>query len=135
MAQFTDDRGRVWSLNLTLGSAHELAKETGIDLLDIGQFQHATENPSSMLAAFGFSAKLFQILLVLTRDQRRYHNVSDAEFAAALRGEAVAAALKAYQQELQHFFAATGLPLYKALADAGKQLVESLSAAGQASTP
>lgn len=88
---FTDEQKRQWNLKITVGKAMLLRDEMN---LDVNQFI----DPKSGLIheLLVDSWKFLDILMLLTRDERKEKNVSDIDFANALGGETLDEAMEAF---------------------------------------
>jgi hypothetical protein len=99
MQTFTDSTGVEWHIELTLGIAWQ-AKDTIGDMLAWNETDFGTflTNPAAKM----------QLLRLLTDEEMRSRNLSEAEFGTRLNGESIAAAFHAIDEELQVFFRSVG---------------------------
>jgi len=88
---FKDEKGRQWSLKITVGKSMLLRDEMGLDVNQL------VDPKSGLLHELIVDSwKLLDILLLLTRDERKGLNVSDLDFADALGGETLDEATEAF---------------------------------------
>ena len=88
---FDDELGRRWNLKISVGKAMLLRDEMNLDVNQL------IDPKSGLLHELIVDSwKLVDILLLLTRDQRKDLSVSDKDFADALGGETLDAAVEAF---------------------------------------
>jgi len=88
---FKDEQGRQWNLNITIGKSMQLRDEMNLDV------NHLVDPKSGVLHELLVDSwKLLDILLLLTRDERKELGVSDKDFANALGGETLDEATEAF---------------------------------------
>lgn len=88
---FTDEQKRQWNLKITIGKAMLLRDEMNLDVNQL-------IDPKSGLIheLLVDSWKFLDILLLLTREERKALAVSDKDFADALGGETLDEAMEAF---------------------------------------
>ena len=88
---FHDEKGRRWNLRITVGKAMTLRQEMNLDINQL------IDPKSGLLHELIVDSwKLLDILLLLTRDERKEQSVSDKDFADALGGETLDEAVEAF---------------------------------------
>lgn len=88
---FKDEAGRQWNLKITVGKSMLLRDEMNLDVNQL------VDPKSGLLHELIVDSwKLLDILLLLTREERRELNVSDKEFADSLGGETLDEATEAF---------------------------------------
>lgn len=102
MKSFKDREGRAWDLFLTLGSLKRIKAATGLDMLDLRQWESNETNPLNRLSHD--PAVLADTLCALCRSQLDSRGLTDEQFADALGGEAIDDALMALVEEWADFF-------------------------------
>jgi len=103
MKTFTDSAGRTWTVSLTLDSAKRVRDLMGVNLLELEQ----GEPP--LLTRLGTDVILLcDCVFALVKPQADSAGVTDAEFGAALGGDVILAAQKAFYEELVSFFRQLG---------------------------
>jgi len=103
MKTFTDSAGRTWTVSLTLDSVKRVRDLLGVNLLELDQ----GEPP--LLTRLGTDVILLcDVTFAIVKPQADTAGVSDAEFGAALGGEVIMAAQKAFYEELVGFFRQLG---------------------------
>jgi hypothetical protein len=88
---FKDEQGRQWNLKLTIGKAMQLRDEMNLDVNQL-----IDPNSGLLHELMVDSWKLLDILLLITRDERKQISVSDEDFANALGGETLDEATEAF---------------------------------------
>ena len=103
MKTFTDSAGRTWTVSLTLDSVKRVRDLLGVNLLELDQ----GEPP--LLTRLGTDVILLcDVIFAILKPQADAAGVSDAAFGAALGGEVIMAAQKAFYEELVGFFRQLG---------------------------
>ena len=88
---FRDEKGRQWNLKITVGKAMLLRDEMNLDINQL------IDPKSGLLHELIVDSwKLLDILLLLTRDERKEQNISESDFANALGGETLDEATEAF---------------------------------------
>ena len=88
---FQDEKGRQWNLKITVGKAMLLRDEMNLDINQL------IDPKSGLLHELIVDSwKLLDILLLLTRDERKEQNISESDFANALGGETLDEATEAF---------------------------------------
>ena len=98
MAAFEDKTGRVWAVDITVGTVKRVRSLLGEDLMDVvggGDLLERIVSDPVLLA---------DMLYVICRPQAELENVTDDDFGAALAGDAIDAATKAFLEGLTDFF-------------------------------
>ena len=95
--KFTDKSGKAWDISLTIGSIKRVKSNIGVDLLDI----EGGEEPliSRLLLD---EVLLAEVIAELISDQ--LGDMSQAEMLDRFDGETLAAASKAFWEEMKGFF-------------------------------
>ena len=89
---FRDEKGRQWNLKITVGKAMLLRDEMNLDINQL------IDPKSGLLHELIVDSwKLLDILLLLTRDERKEQNISESDFANALGGETLDEATEAFR--------------------------------------
>jgi len=103
MRTFKDSSGREWKVELTIGAARRIRSLADVNLLELDQ----GEPP--LLTRLGLDVMLLcDVVYAAVRPQADDAGVSDEQFGAALGGEAILAARKAFFEELADFFRSQG---------------------------
>lgn len=90
---FSDNSGRLWKIDITVGSVKLCRKELGIDLLEKEIFQ--------TLAAD--MVKLVDVVWLLV-DKSKFPDVTDVDFAGSIGGDTIEAVVDAFAEALFDFF-------------------------------
>lgn len=103
MKAFKDSTGREWKVELTIGTAKRIRSLADVNLLELDQ----GEPP--LLTRLGLDVMLLcDVVYAAVKPQADDAGVSDEQFGAALGGEAILAARKAFFEELADFFRSQG---------------------------
>jgi hypothetical protein len=100
---FTDNAGRTWTIAMNLGAVKRLKGLLGVDLLALA------DGEPPLLTRLGTDVILLcDVIFALVKPQADQAGVTDEQFGAALGGEAILAAQKAFYEELTDFFLKLG---------------------------
>ena len=103
MRSFTDNAGRTWTIALSIGAVKRLKGLLGVDLLALA------EGDPPLLTRLGTDVILLcDIIFALVKPQADQACVTDEQFGAALGGDAILSAQKAFYEELADFFLKLG---------------------------
>jgi hypothetical protein len=103
MKTFTDNAGRGWTVALTIDSVKRVRDLLGVNLLELNK------GDPPLLTQLGQDVILLcDVIYCLVKPQADAAGVSDEQFGAALGGEAILEAQKAFFQELVGFFRQVG---------------------------
>jgi len=103
MHNFEDNEGSRWTLSLTFGSARRVKALLDVDLLD----PCAGELP--LLTRLGTEIRLLcDVIFALIKPQADELGVTDEQWAAAMGGDAILSAHRAFYDELSDFFRSLG---------------------------
>jgi hypothetical protein len=105
MKPFTDSAGRTWTIAMTIDSVKRVR-----DLLDINLVEPEAGEPPLITRLATDVILLCDTIYCMVKPQADKLNVTDAEFGAALGGDAILNATVAFYQELSDFFLASGRP-------------------------
>jgi hypothetical protein len=109
MHVFTDDRGREWTLALTIASVKRIKAVHSIDLLaPPGRTPEGEELPNPIERLTAETLLCVDVIFTLLADQVREPAVSRDEFDSHLGGRALGDAVSAFTEELEDFFLAFG---------------------------
>lgn len=103
MKSFTDNTGRSWSIVMTIGSVKRVR-----DLLGVNLLEPESGDPPLMTRLGTDEILLCDVIYCLIKPQAEEQGVSDEQFGAALGGEAILSAQKAFYDELIDFFQLRG---------------------------
>ena len=118
MKTFTDSAGRTWTVSLTLDSVKRVRDLLGVNLLELEQ----GEPP--LLTRLGTDVILLcDVIFAILKPQADAAGVSDSEFGAALGGEVIMAAQKAFYEELVGFFRHLGRSHVAKAAEAQQKMI------------
>ena len=116
MKAFKDSSSREWKLELTIGAAKRIRSLADVNLLELDQPYRgdlpseapAKEGPP-LLTRLGLDVMLLcDVVYAAVKPQADDAGVTDEQFGAALGGEAILAARKAFFEELADFFRSQG---------------------------
>jgi len=97
--RFTDAAGRVWPVEITVGTVKDLRKLLDVDLLSI------IEPADTLLDRLATDAVLLcDTLFVVCRRECEARGVTDEDFGRALGGEAIEQAAGAFLEAIDCFF-------------------------------
>jgi hypothetical protein len=99
MHSFTDNTGRVWQVEITIGAVKRVKGILSIDLLSPEDGE-----PPLLQRLHRDTMLLIDTIFALLKPQAEAAEVSDLQFAEALGGEAAYAAYQAFMEELRDFF-------------------------------
>lgn len=124
MRKFTDEKGNLWSIRISIGSAMKLKESLGIDILQPEQ------GDPPLLTRLGTDAYLLaQTIACLLEDQFEQNDVSETNVYDLFGGETLIRAQTAFYEEMTDFFQKSGrVDRAKAVEKQG----ESINAAVQA---
>ena len=115
-AQFTDERGRVWRIELNYSLAKRLRDVTGLDFVNY-------QDGKALLAIHDSDEKLVQVLWLLCEPQAQAAGVSEEEFGAGLGGDALEQGIEALEQALLNFSRPAKRQAIAAIRDKAHELV------------
>jgi hypothetical protein len=99
MAQFTDNKGTTWILDITIEGIKRVKKALGIDL---GNVHEGTPPQAARLDTV--VVLLIDVIYVLLRPQAEAKGITDVAFGESLGGDAALAAREAFWRSLVDFF-------------------------------
>ena len=103
MKTFTDNAGRTWSIAMTIGSVKRV-----LDLLGVNLLEPESGTPPLMTRLGTDEILLCDVIYCLIKPQADEQGISDEQFGAALGGEAILSAQKAFYDEIIDFFRQRG---------------------------
>lgn len=115
-SRFTDQRGRVWQLELNYSLAKRLRDVTGLDFVNY-------QDGKALLAIHDSDEKLVQVLWLLCEPQAQAVSVSEEVFGAGLGGEALEQGIEALEQALLNFSRPAKRQAIAAIRDKAHELV------------
>lgn len=115
-AQFTDQRGRRWLLELNYSLAKRLRDVTNLDFVNYHDGQ-------ALLAVHDSDEKLVQILWLLCESQADEAQIAEDEFGAGLGGDSLEQALEALEQALLNFSRPARRQAFAAIRDKAHEVV------------
>ena len=115
-AQFTDQRGRAWRLELNYSLAKRLRDVTGLDFVNY-------QDGKALLAIHDSDEKLVQVLWLLCEAQATAASVGEEEFGTGLGGDALEQAIEALEQALINFSRPARRQAMQAIRDKAHELV------------
>jgi hypothetical protein len=116
VAEFTDQRGRTWRLELNYSLAKRLRDVTGLDFVNY-------QDGQALLAIHDNDEKLVQVLWLLCEAQAKETSVAEEEFGVGLGGDALEQALEALEQALINFSRPARRQAVQAIRDKAHELV------------
>jgi hypothetical protein len=100
---FVDSQGRTWQLALTIDAVKRVRGLLGVNLLELEQ------GDPPLLTRLGTDVILLcDVIFALVKPEADRVGVTDEQFGAALGGDAILAAQKAFYEELIDFFRRLG---------------------------
>ena len=128
MKTFTDNRGRVWEVELNIRQMKRVRDILGIDLVNvISANKDGSVSTDTLERVSNDPILLVDILWVLCEGQAKPAGVTDEDFGSSLAGESIEEATRAFLDELVDFFpGARRLFLKKAVDLARKYETENL---------
>jgi len=121
MARFTDNQGRQWLVEFTIGDIRRIARRTGIDLmglLDKGTLQ-TPDGPRLLDRLQTDLSLVIDLVFAAVEPQAVERNLSDEDFGRSLDGAAAGAAETALWEAVANFFQ----PLRPEMAAAVQQIL------------
>jgi hypothetical protein len=127
MKSFTDNKSRVWSIDMTIGSVKRVKSALGVDLLEL----EAGDPP--LLTRLGTDTILVcDIVRSLLEPQLKTANITADEFDSALGGAVIASLFDAFYEALSDFFQSRSQPLRSKMILAQRQLILLAAKRGEA---
>ena len=128
MKTFTDNKGRVWEVELNIRQMKRVRDVLGIDLVNvISANKDGSVSTDTLERVANDPILLVDILWVLCEGQAKAAGVTDDDFGSSLAGDSIADATRAFLDELVDFFpGARRLFLKKAVDLARKYETENL---------
>lgn len=117
LAQFADQRGRTWRLDLNYSLAKRLREVTTLDFVNY-------QDGKALLAIHDSDEKLVQVLWLMCEPQAVAANVSEEEFGSGLGGDALEQGIEALEQALINFSRPARRQAMQAIRDKAHELVE-----------
>ena len=103
MPSFRDSEDRTWSIEITIDAVKRVRRVLDVDLLDL------TAGDPPLLSRLDTDIALMcDVVFVLVQPAAEQKGVSDEQFGAALGGQAIAEARKAFWTALADFFQGLG---------------------------
>jgi hypothetical protein len=119
MRSFTDTEGRAWPLSLTIGALRRVKQLVpAVDLMAIDQGE-----PPLIVRLCSDPLLFVDVLYALCEPQVRERGLNDEQFAAALGGQTIFAAMTALREELTDFFRGLGRSDLTAIVSRAETLV------------
>ena len=103
MKTFQDSAGRTWILSMTIDSVKRVR-----DLMQINLIEPEAGEPPLLTRLGSDDLLMLDVIYCLLKPQADELKVSDVDFARALGGDAVLAAINAFYEELTDFFQKRG---------------------------
>ena len=120
MARFTDNQGRQWLVEFTIGDIRRIARRTGIDLMGLLDKPAADSAGPRLLDRLQTDLSLvIDLVFAAVEPQAVERNLSDEDFGRSLDGAAAGAAETALWEALADFFQ----PLRPEMAAAVQQIL------------
>ena len=134
MKTFTDNKDRVWEVELNIRQMKRVRDVLGIDLVNvISANKDGTVSTDTLERVANDPILLVDILWVLCEGQAKPAGVTDDDFGSSLAGDSIEEATRAFLDELVDFFpGARRLILKKAVGLARKYEMESAAAVAEA---
>ena len=128
MKTFTDNKGRVWEVELNIRQMKRVRDTLGIDLVNvISANKDGSVSTDTLERVANDPILLVDILWVLCEGQAKAAGVTDDDFGSSLAGDSISDATRAFLDELVDFFpGARRLFLKKAVDLARKYETENL---------
>lgn len=106
MASFTDNQGRQWTVELTVGDVKRIRRRTGIDLMGLMDPVGNDGAAGKMLvdAIRDDLVMLIDLLYAILEPAAALRGVGDEDFGKALDGQACGAAVAAFWESVADFF-------------------------------
>lgn len=96
LAQFVDQRGRTWQLELNFTLAKRLRDVTGLDFVNY-------QDGKALLAIHDSDERLVQTLWLICERQAEAAQIDEEDFGSALGGDSLEHAIEALEQALVNF--------------------------------
>jgi hypothetical protein len=116
VAQFTDQRGRTWRLELNYSLAKRLRDVTGLDFVNY-------HDGKALLAVHDDDEKLVQVIWLLCEAQAKESQVAEEDFGSGLGGDSLEQAIEALEQALINFSRPARRQALEAIRDKAHELV------------
>lgn len=139
MHTFTDNAGRVWTIQVNVATVKRVRGLVGIDL-----YQLVDAGFQSLGKLVSDPVQLADVLYCLVKDEAEAKQISDEEFGRGLAGDAITLAADAFVEELVDFFPdararaglrkviATGRKVKESLLTHAEELLDRLDPAAEA---
>jgi len=98
MASFTDNKGRVWHVNITVGDCRTVKQMTGVDLGNLLANEFAELN-----RLLGDIVLMVDVIYVCCKDEADANEITDVEFGQSLAGDSIEAACNAFIEAYADF--------------------------------
>ena len=95
MAVFTDNAGRAWPIDVTIGTIKRVRSQLAINLIDLSK---------ECLEQLYDPVVLCDLLWLICQDLAKEREITEEEFGGALAGDAIASATQAFLEALADFF-------------------------------
>lgn len=105
MRSFTDNAGRTWTVALNIGAVKRVKGLLSVDLLAM------LKGDPPLITQLGTDVVLLcDVIFAILKPQADEAGVTDEQFGAALSGDAILSARRAFYEELADFFLHMGRP-------------------------
>lgn len=121
MHSFTDEKGRAWSVVVTVDTVRRVRQLAGVDLMQV------IKGPLLEELA-GDPVRLVDVLFAICKPQADAGKVTDQDFGQSLAGDSIDAATMALLGAIADFFPSPTRKLLRQLIDAGRASQEKVSA-------
>lgn len=118
---FTDNKGRQWTIPVNVGTAKRVLDGRGVNLFEI----FADDNAVKLL---GNPMLLVDVLYLLVQDQAKDKGVSDVDFGASLTGDAIEHASDALLEAIANFSPTRRAELQRKMILKGKMIAAEMLA-------
>ena len=99
MKSFTDTKGQVWDIDITIGPARRVKSRLGVDLNTV-----IDNKAAGLVELLTDPYRLVDVLFVLCEAQAVQRQISDQDFADVIGGDVLEAAANAFVEALIDFF-------------------------------
>lgn len=113
MHSFTDEKGRAWSVVVTVDTVRRVRQLAGVDLMQV------IKGPLLEELA-GDPVKLVDVLFAICKPQADANKVTDQDFGESLAGDSIDTATMALLGAIADFFPSPTRKLLRKLIDAGQ---------------
>ena len=123
MQTFTDKNGECWSVELNVGTARKVLADTGVDLINVLDFDEKKQEKNVLEKLADDPQLLVDVLFSLCSVQVKERNLDDFAFATLFSGETVLQATECLMEEIINFSPPVRQKVLRKIHQTGKDLM------------